>query len=160
MNEWHDLFVATAGAAAALTGLLFVGVSINLTRILASKKLPERALLALLLLLAILIISILLLIPSTSLPATGVEVLVCGLVLWLIVTAMDTGIYRNTDLAFKRVYAFHIFINQAAMLPYLAGGVLLLFNKPAGLYFVVAAFIACFIKAMMDAWVLLVEINR
>jgi hypothetical protein len=29
MNERHDLFVATAGASAALTGWIFVGVSIN-----------------------------------------------------------------------------------------------------------------------------------
>ncbi len=35
MNEWHDLFVATTGASAALTGFIFVCVSINLTRILS-----------------------------------------------------------------------------------------------------------------------------
>ncbi len=28
-EQWHDMFVAIAGAAAALTGLIFVAVSIN-----------------------------------------------------------------------------------------------------------------------------------
>jgi hypothetical protein len=32
-ESWHDLFVASAGAAAALTGLIFVAVSINLAKI-------------------------------------------------------------------------------------------------------------------------------
>jgi hypothetical protein len=40
---WHDLFVAVAGAAAALAGLVFVAVSINVERILQYKGLPERA---------------------------------------------------------------------------------------------------------------------
>jgi hypothetical protein len=33
-EQWHDMFVAMAGAAAALTGLLFVAVSVNLEQVL------------------------------------------------------------------------------------------------------------------------------
>ena len=40
---WHDLFVAIAGAVAALTGLIFVAVSINLEQILKFRALPVRA---------------------------------------------------------------------------------------------------------------------
>ena len=35
MDEWHDFFLAAAGAAAVLAGLVFVGVSINLEMIMS-----------------------------------------------------------------------------------------------------------------------------
>jgi hypothetical protein len=40
---WHDSFMGTIGAAAALTGLLFVAISINLEQILRYPQLPGRA---------------------------------------------------------------------------------------------------------------------
>ncbi len=54
MIGWENFFIAEVGASVALTGLIFVGVSINLTRILSLTGLPNRALLALTLLLTIL----------------------------------------------------------------------------------------------------------
>jgi hypothetical protein len=40
---WHDFFLAAAGASAALLGLLFVGVSINLSVIAADERVDLRA---------------------------------------------------------------------------------------------------------------------
>jgi hypothetical protein len=40
VEEWHDFFLAAAGAAAVLAGLVFVGVSINLQMIMADPCVP------------------------------------------------------------------------------------------------------------------------
>ena len=36
MDQWHEFFLAQAGAAGVLVGLVFVGVSINLEKILSA----------------------------------------------------------------------------------------------------------------------------
>jgi hypothetical protein len=65
-RSWSELFVATAGAVAALTGLLFVAVSVNIERILKLPGLPERGALTLLLLLSAVVVSVIALIPGQS----------------------------------------------------------------------------------------------
>lgn len=70
--DWSDLFVASAGAAAALAGLLVVAVSTNVERIVHGQGLPERALEALVKLLGALVASIVWLVPDLSRTALGV----------------------------------------------------------------------------------------
>jgi modulator of FtsH protease len=75
VSHWKDLFVASAGASAALAGLVFVAVSINIDRILKFVGLPERALQAVLLLLSVVLVSIIGLIPGQGRIALGAELL-------------------------------------------------------------------------------------
>lgn len=64
--DWHDFFLAAAGASAALLGLLFVGVSINLSTIAADERvdLRARAGQAFANLVFVLVISLIMLIPD------------------------------------------------------------------------------------------------
>ena len=78
-SEWTDPFVAAAGASAALTGLVFVAVSINIQEILRLPGVPDRALATLMLLLGAVVISLLPLIPDQSGTALGIELVVVGI---------------------------------------------------------------------------------
>ena len=81
MDQWHDFFLAQAGAAGVLTGLVFVAVSINLQKIVSDPRsgLAGRAEEALVLLVAVLVASVLVLVPGQGLGMLGAEVLVVGL---------------------------------------------------------------------------------
>jgi hypothetical protein len=160
MEQWHDLFSATAGSAAAITGLIFVGVSINLKRIFSIPNLPDRALLSLIFLTTILVMSMFFLVSKQPLSILGAEVLFFGLTSWLAMTILDVSIIRKTKAAYKRLYYFHLVANQLAMLPYVIAGALILISQKIGVYWIVPGFILCFVKSIWDAWVLLVEVNR
>jgi hypothetical protein len=157
-GEWSDLFVASAGASAALTGLVFVAVSINLERILALATLPERALETVLLLLSVVVVSIFGLVPGQDDVALGVELLatsVVGLasVVFLILRSLPPRDQRD------------FFVSRLALiLPGLVlpgiGGVSLIAGAGGGLYWVLAGILWAFLGAVLNAWVLLVEILR
>ena len=161
LADWAAFYTAQVGAAAALAGLLFVDISLNLNKILAAPFLPLRAFLALLLLIAILALSSLLLMPGLSQTVAGLGILVVGAVIWLAGTVIEwIGWRHRTPQQHVITFLFNVVLLEAATIPWLAGGTLVLYGASAGYYWLAGGIILAFIKAVGDAWVLLVEINR
>ncbi|WP_421725356.1 hypothetical protein [Bauldia sp.] len=157
---WDNFFLGQLGASAALGGLLFVAVSINLERILAAKDLPNRALLAMLLLLTVLVISALMLIPAQPTVTLGIEALALGAFVLAVGTAIEATAAKSPRITNRITYAVNVVLFAAAALPYIVGGILLLFGDLSGVYWIAVAIIFSIIKAVVDGWVLLVEIHR
>src|ERR1700683_5678897 len=134
MARWEAFFAAQLAAAATLAGLLFVGVSLNLAKILDNSSLPGRALSGFYLLLANLIVASLMLVPDQPPTASGLEILVIGLALWGMVSRLDVGAIRRSTAEYRRYFVRHFFMFQVAVIPYLVGGVVVLAGGDGGLY--------------------------
>jgi modulator of FtsH protease len=160
MARWEAFFAAQLAAAATLAGLLFVGVSLNLTKILDNPSLPGRSLSGFYLLLANLIVASLMLVPDQPSTASGLEIPVIGLALWGMVSRLDVGAIRRSTAEYRRYFVRHFFMFQLAVIPYLVAGVLVLAGTHGGLYWLAAAMVISLFVASTEAWVLLVEINR
>src|SRR6476660_1945723 len=76
---WTDIALGLVGAAAALAGLIFVAISINLREILTSPTLTGRAGEAILTLAFVLVACALLLVPGQTRAVLGIQ--------WLVLTA-------------------------------------------------------------------------
>ena len=165
MDEWSDFFLAMSAAAGVLTGLVFVGVSINLEKIVSRSGggLTGRAAEALILLLAVLTASVLLLVPGQSNSLIGAEVLVVGVAAYLWVSTIQLQRLREwstmrSDL--RGPLVLRVTFAQVSTIPMVVAGIAVLTVGVGGLYWIVASMVFSTLAAMFDAWVLLVEINR
>jgi len=158
-GQWHDLFAAVAGAAAALTGLIFVAVSINLSKILEYGTLPVRAAETISIMAGVLVLAIFALVPGQSRQALGAEVLGLGLIggSYLLIKRLRLPRKEHEPLKWTTVPAAIIF---ASSLPMVAAGISLLAGGGGGLYWLVAEIVLAFVGVITNAWILLVEIQR
>jgi hypothetical protein len=157
-EQWHDLFVATAGASAALLGLLFVAVSINLERILAYQGLPERALETLLLLLGVLIVGIVGLIPAESSVALGLELSIVAVFIATIIFRLPAPRTEETGKEPGSWRLSRLGVRLMGTVPLVIGGLSILVEAGGGLYWIAAGIVLAIVGAVANAWVLLVEI--
>ena len=155
---WHDFFIGTIGAAAALTGLLFVAISINLEQILKYPQLPGRAAGTLGILVSALLVSGLALAPGQGRHALGIEIAATGAIVATQALWVSHGKETPDEPALWQVE--HLATLLLPGLALIVGGASLIAGGGGGLYWVFAAILLAFVSASINAWVLLVEIKR
>lgn len=158
---WGELFLAEAGASAALGGLLFVAVSINLERIISIRSLPGAALATIVLLVAVLMVSTFALVPEQPRWVLGSEVLVVGIVAWSTVTGISLRALRAPIPNQPRfVPLSRSWSPRPPPCRWWSPGVSLLVEAGGGLYWLVPGVAFSLVVAVVNAWVLLVEVVR
>lgn len=160
MDAWDSFFTAQLGASAALTGLLFVGLSINMSKILAYPWLPNRALQAFTILVSVLFASSLLLVPAQPDLLLAGELVAIGAAVCYIDSRIAHADLKRVDRQYRRPIGLEMVMVVVAGGLYVASGILWALWGSVGTYLVVPAFILIYAVALIDAWVLLVEINR
>ncbi len=157
---WLPYFAAMVGAAAALTGLLFVAVSLNLDKILEGPRfLPHRAAETLGILFLVLYASAVTLVPQ-SIRLVGVELLAATVPLQILV--LRSQLAHRKERAEDPVLWIVSRMSATAIctVPALLAGISLAAHWGGGLYWLVPATILGIGGAVYSAWVLLVEIVR
>jgi hypothetical protein len=158
-EPWSELYVAMAGAAAALLGLLFVAVSINLEQVLRVAWLPLRAGETLGVLVVLLVTAVFVLVPGQSTTALGLELAGTGLVLIGSDGALRIRRGRPPGAPARSIVVPAVIVACTGV-PLVTAGATLVAGDGGGLYWTVPALLAGFAGAVFNAWVLLVEILR
>jgi hypothetical protein len=153
---WAEFANTVAGGAAALAGLLFVGLSLNLAEVLAYPGVPARAAATVGVTVAILLTAIFVATPAQDHRALALEIGIVGLA-----TAAGVIFGARQQSGQHRAYALTsmalLFIPALLLV---VGAVSLWLQRGGGLYWITAAVAAGFASATANAWVLLVEIKR
>jgi hypothetical protein len=160
-EAWKDFFITSAGASAALVGLVIVAISVNVKRILEEPQLPSRGGATVGALALILVSSMAELIPQ-SVVAFGVEISVFG----FLVLLLQSWSTRQMMVAHwksrrpLRELIIGIVMGQIQAIPFIIGGICMLMGQRVGLYWIAWGMVATFIFSIVNTWVLLVEILR
>src|SRR5690349_7752718 len=161
-EAWSDFAVGVAGAGAALTGLLFVAVSINLERVLAMPGIPRRAGQALILLATPVFTAIAVMTPGQPPWGLGVELIVLAVVVGPMLLGLIARQYGVNEQPLWSWLLNGVLASVVLALGLLLAGISLVADAPGlgGLYWVPLATALAWLGGLFNAWVLLVEIMR
>jgi hypothetical protein len=157
--EWHDFFVVTGGGAAALAGLVFVAMSINLNVVAQNATHRLRAINMLTGFIAAFIICALALMGGQSHRAVGAE--------WLVLATVAAVSYAHNYVQAARVGGSKADLRPdrlagggACYVAQIVGAVLLILGHVAGLYVAAVGLILLFAFMISGAWLLLVAVHE
>jgi hypothetical protein len=152
-DDWQGFAEMTGGASAALTGLLFVAVSLNADRIAGHQGLRASAAQTLVLFLTPLVMAAAVLMPDQPDPVLGGELIAIGLAAsWALLAigrmkrGLDEDALRLTNIFNRRGP------NILVMLLFVASGITLASGPAAGLYLLMPAAFVAFVSGVLNAW--------
>jgi len=153
INAWSDYGLAVVGGAAALTGLLFVAVSVNSVWFSSSEAHRGRAGQALVLFVVPLVTGILLLIPGQTTTSLGIEIAAFGLLVGRVLLMLGSAELKDEPRAIVVIDRFspRAIITTALV----AGGASLIVGRFGGLYWLAGAHVAALLVGLLNAWTFL-----
>jgi hypothetical protein len=160
LEEWDTFAVIAGGAAAALTGLLFVAVSIRIDVIARSSELRTRAAQTLALFVTPLFVAILLSIPGQSLRVLGLELVALAVIVGTSMVLLGRRARAGRDMHDATAHAVASMLEEVApnaitSVLLLIAGVFLVSGLHAGLDLLVLPVIAALAGGVTSAWLLL-----
>jgi 4-hydroxybenzoate polyprenyltransferase len=153
---WRDFGVTVAGLAGALTGLLFVAVSIKSETLARSRSLSSRAAQTLVLFMTAAIAAILLVAPQPG-PALGAELLALAAVSGIALLVFDRRAGHDQDSGVAR-YIERASPNMVTSVLVALAGLTLLLTAGGGLYWMIPATLASLVGGVINAWLFLIKV--
>jgi modulator of FtsH protease len=159
-EAWQVLYAAVAGAAAALTGLLFVAFSLNLRVITHNPTHMGRSRETLATLVILLMMSIAVLIPGQPRQVLGTELVGGGLLVLVTSGRNQRRTLAALDGKLRRRWGRRNLILNAGTAAIVIAGVSLIAGVLAGLYWLIITIAVYFPWAVINAWVLVVGVGQ
>jgi modulator of FtsH protease len=159
-SAWTDVGAAIVAAAAALAGLIFVALSINLDRILQLRGVADLALQGVVVLTAVLFGGIVVLVPGQTISVLAAELVVLGVGLLAVIAWLFQRTWRESEAVYRAKRAQMAAVNGLPGLCFALGGLTAWAGTGGGLYWLVPAWMLGMLAGIVNAWVLLVEVKR
>jgi hypothetical protein len=156
-TAWLSFGEALAAVAGALTGLLFVALSVRSGAVGASRSLRSRAAQTLVLFMTSVLVAVLLVAPQPS-AALGAELLAVAVVSGTTLLILDRRAGHSADKGVAR-YMERFSPNMITAALVGVAGVTFLVQAGGGLYWLIPATMASLLGGVVNAWLFLVKVT-